>query len=285
MGENNLKGGHDMNETGTPLSENQYVKELFSILQDNGRDTSGLSALLGHVGEMENFIKRAEDKIADMKSQLSDMKEVQNHPVKSALQTAIKTLEAKVAEVRERLSDLKNNIIEGCKNAVATFKEKGINALDKLASFFHIKSGLQDLKKGFDSTIHTSDKAIAKIETFASEYHSAGRAIKNMARMAVGKEPVDAKKEAGKLAKTIAAPYKAQKAALTGLRKTVDKAIARLDQLENTAEARQAHRQVERAPAKKLSLMGQLQQNLALVEQQKREAPILDRAKVKGAEL
>ena len=114
-----------MNETGTPLSENQYVKELFSILQDNGRDTSGLSALIGHVGEMENFIKRAEDKIADMKSQLSDMKEVQNHPVKAALQTAIKTLETKVAEVRERLSDLKNNIVEGCKNAVAAFKERG----------------------------------------------------------------------------------------------------------------------------------------------------------------
>jgi hypothetical protein len=29
-----------MNENGTPLSENQYVQELFSILQDNGKDST-----------------------------------------------------------------------------------------------------------------------------------------------------------------------------------------------------------------------------------------------------
>lgn len=69
-----------MNENAEPLMENQYVKELFSILQDNGRDSSGLSALLGHVSEMESFVKRAEDKIAEMKSQLAEMKEVQNAP-------------------------------------------------------------------------------------------------------------------------------------------------------------------------------------------------------------
>ena len=57
--------------SASTLSQNEYVQELYSILQDNGRDTSGLSALIGHVSEMENFVKRAEDKIADMKSQLS----------------------------------------------------------------------------------------------------------------------------------------------------------------------------------------------------------------------
>jgi len=274
-----------MNENGTPLSENQYVKELFSILQNNGRETSGLAALLGHVSEMENFVKRAEDTISTMKSQLAEMKEVQNHPVKTALQSAIKTLENKVAEVKERLSELKSNIAEGCKSAVQAFKEKGITALDKLASFFHIKSGLQSWKNDIDATIRTDDKAVAKIEAFASEYHTAGRAIKNMARVAVGRPPIDAKKEAGKLAKTLAAPYKAQKNILTKLKGAIDNAIASLDGLETKAAARQEHRQVERAAAKKPSLLGQLQENLALVEQMKRDAPVLDRAKAKGTEL
>ena len=123
--ETHVKGeNHDMNGDNTgitasdastaPLSENQYVQELFSVLQENGRDTTGLAALIGHVSEMENFVKRAEDKIAEMKSQLSEMKEVQNHPVKATLQTAIKNLELKVAEVRERLTELKNNIVEAC---------------------------------------------------------------------------------------------------------------------------------------------------------------------------
>jgi hypothetical protein len=264
-----------------PLAENQYVKELFSVLQDNGRDSSGLAALLGHVSEMENFVKRAEDKIADMKSQLAEMKEVQDHPVRTKLQNAIKTLETKVAEVKEALATLKNNIVEGCKNAVAAFKEKGVTALDKLASFFRVKNGLEDWKKNINAIIKVDDKAIGNIEAFANQYHSAGRAIKNMARIAVGKEPIDAKKEAGKLAKVMCAPYKAQKAALIGLRNTIDKAIKGLDALETNAQAKQT----ERAERKKPSLMGELEKNLALVEQQKREAPVLDRVKVKGAEI
>ena len=274
-----------MSENGTPLSENQYVKELFSILQDNGRDSSGLAALLGHVSEMESFVKRAEDTISTMKSQLAEMKEVQNHPVKTALQNTIKTLELKVAEVKERLSELKNSIVEGCKNAVAAFKDKGVAALDRLASFFRIKNGLQDWKKNIDGVIKHDDKAVAKIEAFAGEYHSAGRAIKNMARVVVGKQPISAKKEAGKLAKALSAPYKAQKAALTGLGKTIDKMIDSLDGLESRAAARREHRQAERTAAKKPSLLGQLEENLALVEQMKRDVPMQERAKTKGAEL
>jgi len=270
-----------MSEKEIPLAENQYVKELFSVLTDNGRDSSGLSALLSHVSEMESFVKRAEDKIADMKSQLAEMKEVQNHPVKAALRNAINTLEQKVAEVREQLSELKNNIAEGCKNAIAAFKEKGITALDKLASFFHIKDGLQDFKKNIDSIIRTDDKAIAKIEAFAKEYHSAGRAVKNMARVAVGKAPLDTKKEAGRLAKTLAAPYMAQKSALEGLRRSLDKAITKMEQLETVAAAKQT----ERAAARKPSLLGRLEEAKTLVEQMKQDAPVQERAKAKGAEL
>ena len=270
-----------MNENGTPLSENPYVQELFAVLNDNNRDASGLSALLGHVSEMENFVKRAEDTISVMKGQLAEMKEVQNHPVKTALQSAIKNLENKVAEVKERLGELKNGIIESCKNAVQAFKDKGISALDKLASFFHIKDGLQGWNKNIDGIIRSDDKAVAKIEAFAVEYHSAGRAIKNMARVAVGKQPLDAKKEAGKLAKTLSAPYKAQKAAVTGLKKSLAKALVRLEQLESKVAVKQA----ERTIAKKPSLLGQLRENLALIEQQKREMPVQERVKAKGTEL
>jgi predicted nuclease with TOPRIM domain len=205
---------------------------------------------------MESFVKRAEDKIADMKSQLAEMKEVQNHPAKAALQNAVKSLEHKVAEIKGRLVELKGSIAEGCKNAVAAFKEKGVAALDRLASFFHIKSGLQDWNKRIDSAIKDDDKAVAKIEAFAAEYHSAGRALKNMARVAVGKQPVDAKKEAGRLTKALAAPYRMQKTALIGLKKSIGKAIASLEGLENTAAARRGQRQAERAAAKKPSLLG-----------------------------
>jgi regulator of replication initiation timing len=263
-----------------PLAENQYVQELFSILQDNGRDTKGLAALIGHVEGMENYIKRAEDKISDMKSQLAEMKEVQNHPIKTALQNAIKTLEHKVAQVREQISELKINIVEGCKNAVTAFKEKGATALTNLAKFFHIKGALKAIDKDITQSVETCDKAVANINRFSLEYHSAGRAIKNMGRMFVGKEPVDAKKEAGKLAKTIAAPYKAEKAVLNGIKKAVDKAITALDGM----ETRQAEKKAERA-ASRPDFMAKLNTHKERVEREKLELPTPERTKTAGLEV
>ena len=35
------------------IAENQYVKELFEILDGNGRDTSGLFALISHLSEKD----------------------------------------------------------------------------------------------------------------------------------------------------------------------------------------------------------------------------------------
>ncbi|MDL2232157.1 hypothetical protein LJC63_01070 [Ruminococcaceae bacterium OttesenSCG-928-L11] len=263
-----------MNDAGIPLTQNQYIQELHNILRSENRDTSGLTELMNHVSEMEDFVKRAEDSISDMKSQLAELKEVQNHPVKTSLQNAIKALESRLSEVKVMLSELKANIIEGAQKAVAAFKEKGVVALDNLASFFGVKADLQGWQKNIDSIIKADDKAVSKIEAFANEYHSAGRAMKNLARIAVGKEPISAKKEAGKLAKAMAAPYKMQKSAVIGLRKSLEKTVARLDGLEAKA-----------AQVKAPSLLQKLEANKERVKAQAREIAPPERAKAQGLEV
>jgi Mg2+ and Co2+ transporter CorA len=263
-----------------PLEQNEYVQELYSILRDNGRDTTGLAALLGHVSEMESFVKRAEDKIADMKSQLAEMKEIQNHPVKTALRNAIKSIENKVAEIKVQLAELKSSIVEGCRNAVQAFKEKGISALDKLASFFKIKTGLKALDKSATENAQSCDKTVARINEFSKQYHEAGRALKNMGRMLIGKDPIDAKKEAGILAKTIAAPYKAQKALMLQISKSVNAMAEKLEQLEAKTADNREHRARETKPQ---TLLGEVREAQQIVEQRKREMPVPERAKTLGA--
>ena len=287
------KGGmQDMNEStsmmqdtanSAPLAENQYVQELFSILNDNGKDSTGLSALLGHVSEMENFVKRAEDKIADMKSQLAEMKEIQNHPVKTALQNAIKALETKVAEVKVAIAELKHNIVEGCKNAVHAFKEKGAAVLNNIAKFFRVKGALNAIDKSAEQCVKQCNKTITEINGFAANYHTAGRAIKNMARIMIGKEPIDTVKENGKLAKAFSAPAKAEKACWLGIRKQVDKMIAALDGMEERQAAKKAERKSERAD--KPDMLAKITKNKERVEQQKREMPTPERAKVAGLDV
>ena len=276
MSEKKTTPGLDIN-----LAENQYVKELFAILGENGKDSTGLSALLGHVSEMEGFVKRAEDKIADMKTQLAEMKEVQKHPFKTYLQSTIKLLEAHVEKVKSRLAEMKINIVNSCKNAVDVFKEKGITALNNIASFFGLKKGLENWRKEINVIIKHDDRAINRIKAFSAEYHSAGRAIKNMARVAIGKEPLDAKTEAGKLAKAFSAPYRLQKSALIGLKKSINKSIKRLEQLDSLAAEKKAERAIEKKP----TLLERLEKNKERVAQVKRELPTPERSKVQGVEV
>src|SRR5215469_3778559 len=94
------------------LEDNIHVKEMFSILQENGRDTSGLSALIDHIKGMEDFVKAAESQIGVMKSQLDTMKEVQDHPIRNVLQSTIKALETKVGQIKEQIGLLAAGVIE-----------------------------------------------------------------------------------------------------------------------------------------------------------------------------
>ena len=264
-----------------PLADNPYVQELFSILGDNDKDTSGLSALLGHVSDMENFVKRAESKIADMKSQLDTMKEIQDHPFKAKLKNAIRALETKVAAMKERLADLKSGIIEGCKNAVQAFKDKGITALSNLASFFKIRRGLENWKNDVDSMIRANDKTIDNIKAFSTEYHSTGRHLKNMARVVVGKKPIDTVKEAGKLSRAIAAPYRAHTFVLKKLKGSLGKTITRLEGLETAT----AEKKAKRVTVVKPSMLEKLDANKERVRQAKRELPTPERKQVRGVEV
>jgi hypothetical protein len=269
-----------------PLMENQYVQELFSIMQDNGKDTKGLAELIGRVGEMEGFVTRAEQKIADMKSQLAEMKEAQGHPVRTALQSAIKALETKVAEVKERISELKTAIIDGCKTAVEAFKEKGAAALSGIAKFFHIKSALKAIDKTADSDIATCDRAVANINKFAQNYHEVGRGVKNMGLIIIGREPVDQKKENGKLAAAMALPYKAHKAALNGIKKAIGAMEKGLAQLDASVESQRAGRAIEKNPAeRKMGIIGELEANIAMLAAQDRERAVPDKSRQKEAAL
>ncbi len=267
--------------TDAPFAENEYIKDLFGILHEYGRDSGGLSALLDHVGEMESFVRRAEDRIADMKLQLDSISEIQNHPLKAALQKAIRALESTVREVKQQIVALKDNIVEGCRNAVAAFRDRGVTALDNLASFFHVKESLQAMKNGIVADMSVCDKSLANIDSFAREYHAAGRHLKNMARVAVGKEPIKRNRKAGRIAGAVSAPFKAHKASLSRQKSLVDKALGKLSQLENAALAKHAERELVKKP----SLLGKLEANKARVAREQRERQVPEREIVKGAEI
>ena len=227
-----------MEQSNQPIAENEHVKEFLAVLQANPIPGSQeFLEMIGHVGALEQRLAEAVDELKTMRQELQ---KVQSHSLKAVLQRSYKSLENNVAAMRQRLSELKSHIIDGCKNALASIREHGITALNGIARFFHIKPALESMRQLADSSMRIDEKAIDKIQSFATEYHAAGKHLKNMGRTLVGKPPVEGAKSPGKIAKLFAAPYRADRACMVSARKTIDKAVDSLSRLEQAAQHRQS---------------------------------------------
>jgi len=256
----------------TPLQENEYVRELFAIMKANRVNTEDLRGLVDYVGAMERQLDTAVGELQSMRQELNNMREEQNHPVRTTLQNTVHALEKNINDARTKLDAIRETIIDGCKNAVSAFKENGISALSNIAGFFKIKESLQNLCGSLNNGIEADKRAIAKIESVSTEYHEAGKHIKNIARTVVGKETVQDARGIGKLAKALEAPFRSELSCLTGMKRNAQAAIGKLEQLE---KAGMKYRQAEKKP----SILGSLQTLKKQTEQAKRAAPAADRKK------
>lgn len=248
-----------MNEVDTPpIAENEYVKGLLAVLQAHSVPGSKeLVEMIGHVTEMEQQLADATSELKSMREEIQGM---QDRTLKASLQKSCKALENNVSTLRQHLSDLKDSIVQGCKDALADFKERGVAALNGLAHFFHVKPALESLRAGFEQSIRIDSKAIAKIEAVSAEYHEAGRHLKNMGRALIGKEPTAEVKGTGRFAKALQAPYRADRACASAAKRSVEKTLGNLERLEQVAQ-------------RKPSVLDAVRENGAKVQRQAQPAP------------
>lgn len=113
-----------------------------------------------HVEELEQQLAGTMEQLAAMRQ---DLQEMQKSPLKSALQKTVHALEEKAEALRGQIAALKENIIEGCKQALAGFKEQGTAALDNLARFFHLRQGLASMQKTTESAIQLDNQASKRL--------------------------------------------------------------------------------------------------------------------------
>lgn len=261
-----------------PLLENEHVKELLAILKENSINSKDLLDVIGYVGAMERQLDAAVGELSAMRRELADMREEQDHPVRTALQKAIQALENKIVETKERLDAVKADIIEGCKNAVAAFKEKGIAALAGLASFFHLRQGLEKVQESMVQNIGYDEQSMKKIAAISTEYHEAGRHVKNIGRAVMGKEALEEAKPMGKLANLMMAPFQLDHAVSSAVRRQAEKAIKSLENLEQRTD-RQREVKVAEKSEKKPSILKNLQNLKEQAAQTTQSVPASQRKK------
>lgn len=257
------------NSKTAPIMGNEYVKELLTIMRENNAPTmQDFLVVLHQVGAMERQLDAAVKELTAMRRELNEARE-QPHPVKTALQIAVKTLDKNVAALRERLDAVKQTVIDGCKNAVDAFREKGISALDNIVRFFKVRPMLESMRDDLGKSIRFSEATISNIELVSTEYHEAGLHIKNMARAMAGKEAIQGAKSVGKLAKALEFPFKAERSCFVSMKKNVEVAIGNLARLEERA---------------KPSIQKAIQTHNEQIAQAKKDAPATERPRPANAE-
>ena len=230
-----------------PLKENTAVQELMNILRGNNmsKQLNDFTELINHVDTMENQLSKVLGELNSVRKQLDEIKDKQ-HPIRTACMKMLNSLQTSVKEAQVKLKELKTAIIDGAKNAVAAFKEKGIAVLNGIMNFFRVNKALNAVRNSVDKSIASAGKSIAKIETMSTEMHSAGSHVRNIGRALIGRETKNEVKENGKIMKVVQAPFRATKAMMSGIKKALNAMIGKLEKLDLTAQQNR-----EKAAAKK----------------------------------
>ncbi|TQI66192.1 DUF6674 family protein [Clostridium sp. KNHs216] len=258
--------------TTQPIIENDHVKELLAILRENtSPSTKDFLSVLNQVSAMEKQLDAAVKELSAMRQELKTAQE-QNHPVKTTLQKAVIVMQGQVLDLRDKLAELKQSVIDGCRNAVVAFKETGISALDNVARFFKVRPILETIQDTLTKNITYDDKTIAKIESISTEYHQAGRHLKNMGRTMLGRDTVQEVKQTGKLAVLISAPFRAERFHFSNIKGHVEKSLNMLARLE------------ERAAEKKPSIREALATHNEKIAQAQKDTPTVERPNPANAE-
>lgn len=220
----------------TPIAENEQVKELLALLKENNAPGyEEFSKLIGHVSEMEQRLSEATE---ELKAMRREMQGLQNHSLKDSLQKSCKAIETNLATMHQRLSKLKEQIIDGCRNILTDFKERGAVALNGITQFLHIRPALEAIQNESEKGIQACDRAVSRIDAFSAEYHEAGRHLKNMGRTLQGKPAEAEAKENGKLASIFKGGFKVQRALIHSVSREAERSLYTLARLEQTAERR-----------------------------------------------
>ena len=220
----------------SPLVKDLFVNELLDVL-DAHKSTAAadLRNMLTNVTNMENQLAAANREIAMMRQELNTIRE-DSHPMRKTLQNATNSMQRQIDALREQLDTLKQSIIDGCKNVLNTFKERGITALNNISEFFNLRPVLEKMAVTLEKAEQRDTSIISKIETMSTEYHKTGQHLQNIGRAITGKEPLLDPKPVGKVAKAMEAPFKAARACCAATWFSVQGALENLSKLEKAAK-------------------------------------------------
>lgn len=222
--------------SGQPIAENEQVRALLTLLKENNSPgCREFAELITHVSGME---RQLSDALEELQAMRQKMQEVQDRSLRAVLQRSGRALEENVDAMRQRLLDLKGQIVEGCRNILEDFKERGVAALNGIAGFLRLEPALKAVQDAAERSIQASDRAVSRIDAISTEFHEAGRHLKNMGRSLMGRDAETEARENGKIASAFKGAFKIERSFAVAVIKRTEKAQGTLVRLGRAAEHR-----------------------------------------------
>lgn len=177
-----------------PLREQENLKELFRLLEQNG-----MKAEKKQVLQMADYIDDMETKMDMVLKDLREMREqisgIENQGIRAKAEQIVAKVSERVEEAGKQLGILKKTFLEKAGQAVRAGKEKGREALAGMVSTLHLPGMTVRVQHLLQRAIVSADRGIEKLADMAEEMYEAKRHLGNAGRALTGKK---AEKTAGR---------------------------------------------------------------------------------------
>lgn len=177
-----------------PLREQENLKELFQMLEQNG-----MAAEKKQVLQMADYIDDMETKMEMVLKDLKEMREqisgIENQGIRAKAKQIVAKVSERAEEAGKQLGILKKIFLEKAGQAVRAGKEKGREALAGMVSTLHLPGMTTRVQHLLQRAIVSADQGIGKLGDMAEEMYEAKRHLENAGRALTGRR---AEKTAGR---------------------------------------------------------------------------------------
>lgn len=222
--------------TKASMTKDEMIMELIELLKSNdrGRQAGDVFEMATYINIIGNRLDQMTQEINQMRKEMQAMRDEQvSKSLKEVLSDVVGKAQSRCNEMKQKLLEAKNDMETKAAEIVGDFRQKGKEALNKVADFLGVKEKLSAIREKVREGIRETDQTLARIDGFSEGMRTASRQIADSFRALAGREKIDYVQDdiARDNQSYLRKPWEWQKKVYTGLELHLDAAIDKVDNL------------------------------------------------------
>ncbi|MDO4553658.1 MAG: hypothetical protein Q4B70_00760 [Lachnospiraceae bacterium] len=259
------------------------VEELLKILIDLNMSQSqqSVSLLMNYMNDVEENFFSVLQELDAVKEQLANIQNTpQTKETRHTLSEMAGQMGARLTSLQEQMNGYRQALNEKATQLVQNFKERGFEALNNVCGFLGIKDIMAQMKESLLIHAEHMQASMDKIDKVSQELREASTHAKNVGRAMTGKEALEVPegKESG-FFHQMKRPYQSMKNFCEKQTEKLEKGIAHMEHMEQTADRSTQKRIEQKSEDKKPSIMEKLQDLKGKQESQAKATPMAEKVK------